>query len=367
MAAMDPDTPSAAQRLPLHDLHAGAGAKFDAPCGWELPLDYGDAGAEYRAVRHGTGLIDRGHFGLLEVTGRDRAAFLHAMLTNDVKALGAGQGCAAALLDVHGKVQVFVWLWALEDRLLVVTPPGLAAKTNEALDTYLFSEKAYFRDATGELFFLVLAGREALAVTDRVCGASPPDAPWSHVTATVDGASVRLVRGGGETGESEVWFAGEAAEAPRIWKAIVDAGARPVGLTAFESLRVETGTPLFGHDADESVLLPEIPFADRVSYTKGCYIGQEVVVRIRDRGHVNRMLRGLVLEGDQVARHDAAVLAGADEVGRVTSAAWSFGLERPIALAMIRRQHADPGTPVSVAVGGGAVAPARVSALPFSR
>ena len=151
-----------------------------------------------------------------------------------------------------------------------------------------------------------------------------------------------------------------------MWDALVGAGARPVGLAAFDALRIEAGTPLFGHDVDESVLLPEIPFANLVSETKGCYPGQEVVVRIRDRGHVNRMLRGLLLDGDEVPPHGAEVVADDTSVGQVTSAAWAFGLGRPIALAFVRRQHAEPGTRVSVRLGGRAVA-ASVSALPFIR
>src|SRR5262245_44970983 len=131
-------------RLPLHELHAAAGATFIHPCDIELPESYGDAGVEYEAVRHAVGLIDHGNLGVLEVTGRDRASFLHAMLSNDVKSLGPGQGCQAAFLDVHGKVQVLLLVWMLEERVLIVTPGGMAARTNEMLDRYLFSEKAYF-------------------------------------------------------------------------------------------------------------------------------------------------------------------------------------------------------------------------------
>ena len=123
---------------------------------------------------------------------------------------------------------------------------------------------------------------------------------------------------------------------------------------------------LFGHDVDESVLLPEIPLERLASYTKGCYPGQEVVVRIRDRGHVNRRLTGLVLEGDVVPPHGADVLADGAAVGRMTSATWSLGLGRPIALAFVRREHAEPGRAVAVRVGERTVA-ARIAALPFGR
>jgi folate-binding protein YgfZ len=324
------------------------------------------AAAEYEAVRRAVGFLDRSDLGLLEVTGRDRAAFLHAMLSNDVKGLQPGQGCAAAFLDVHGKVQALLLVWALDDRILVLTPPGRAARTLEDFDRYLFSEKAYFRDATGERAFLLLAGPAAPALAERLTGTAVPERPWSGVATRLEGVDVRLVRGGGETGEPEVWIDAPAAEAARARAALEGAGAVRVGSEAWESLRIEAGTPRFGQDVDETVLLPEIPFAHLVSYTKGCYIGQEVVVRIRDRGHVNRHLRGLLLEGDAVPAARAPVTAGDQPAGHVTSAAWSFGLGRPAALALIRRQHAEPGTRLGVQAGDRAVA-ATVAALPFAR
>ncbi len=331
-----------------------------------LPSDFGDPAAEYVAVRKGTGLIDRRDWGVVEVTGRDRATFLHALLSNEIKALAPGQGCAATLLDVHGKVQVVLFVWVLDDRILLVTPPSMAPKVVEALDHYLFSEKVSLQDATEETALLLLAGPGALATVERLAAARPADAPWSHVAATIDGTPVRLVTGGAETGEREVWIVAAVGEAGRLWDRLVAAGARPVGLTALESLRIEAGTPRFGHDVDETVLLPEIPSASLLSYTKGCYPGQEVVVRIRDRGHVNRLLIGVVLDGDAVPERGAAVLDGEAEIGRVTSATRSFGLGRPVALAFVRRQHAEPGTAVTVRAGGRTI-PARVAALPFSR
>jgi folate-binding protein YgfZ len=166
-------------------------------------------------------------------------------------------------------------------------------------------------------------------------------------------------------GEAEAWVAGPAAEGARLWGALVAAGARPVGRTAYESLRIEAGTPLFGADIGPTVLLPEIPFQDLLSYRKGCYPGQEVIVRIRDRGHVNRLLRGLVLEGEDVPPAGADVLADDAVVGRVTSSVFSFGWKRPLALAFVRRQHAAAGAAVGVRVGD-AVRPATVSDLPFA-
>ena len=330
----------------------------------EAPLDYGDAAAEYDAVRRHVGVIERGDHGLIEATGRDRAGFLHALLSNEIKALAPGQGCAATLLDVHGKVQVTLLVWVLDDRIVLVTPPGMAASTSEQLDKYLFAEKVVLEDVSATHTLILLAGPEAPALAVRLTGAAPPETPWSNVAATLDGRDVRIVRGGRETGEPEIWILGDGTA--RIWEAAIAAGARPVGQTAVETLRVEAGTPRFGRDVDASVLLPEIPFDALVSQTKGCYPGQEVVVRIRDRGHVNRHLRGLLLDGADVPESGAEIWADGAAVGRVTSATRSPALGRAVALGFVRRQHAEPGSRVEVRSGGHTLG-ASVSDLPFRR
>jgi aminomethyltransferase len=351
-------------RLPLHDAHVRAGALIDAPCGIALPISYGDPAAEHRAVRAGVGVVDRSHYGVLEVTGTDRAAFLHGMLTNDIKALTPGQGCAAAFLDAHGKVQMLLVVLALADRLLLIVPTGRAAKLREALDRHLFSERVEMRDASDESAMFVLAGPGAASAVGRLGGAVLPASAWAHADVTVGGVPARLVRGGGETGETEAWLIAPRERGVVLWEAILAAGVQPVGLTALDVLRIEAGTPWFGHDVDETVLLPEIPSAHLVSHTKGCYMGQEVVVRIRDRGHVNRLLTGLAFEGETVPRAGAPLIVDGKDIGRVTSAVRSFALGRPIALAFVRREHSAPGTVVAVRDGEHDLR-ARVTALPF--
>jgi aminomethyltransferase len=351
-------------RLPLHDAHVRAGALIDAPCGIALPMSYGDPAAEHRVVRTAVGVVDRSHYGVLEVCGRDRASFLHGMLTNDIKALGPGQGCAAAFLDAHGKVQMLLAVLAFADRLLLIVPMGLAAKLREGLDRYLFSERVEMRDASDESAMFVLAGPQTGGAVEQLAGRALPDTAWAHADVTVSGVPARVVRGGGETGETEAWLMEPRAQGAALWDAILATGARPVGLTALDALRVEAGTPWLGHDVDESVLLPEMPSAPLVSYAKGCYIGQEIVVRIRDRGHVNRLLTGLMLEGETVPRAGAPVMVAGKDTGRVTSAVRSFALGRPIALAFVRREHSAPGTVVTVRDGEHDL-PARVTTLPF--
>jgi folate-binding protein YgfZ len=323
-----------------------------------------DALTQYRAARDGVAIVDRSDLGVVEVTGRDRTKFLHALLTNDVASLAPGQGCAAALLDVHGKVQVTLLVWVFDDRVWLLTPPGMGETTVAALDHYLFAEKVALEDGSGQHALLMLLGPAADEMVKRVVGVSAPEGAWSNV-AGADGAAIRIVRGGGELAEREVWVVAPAAERTRLWRALTDAGAQPLGETASESLRVEAGTPRFGADVDATVILPEIAAERLISHTKGCYPGQEVVVRIRDRGHVNRHLRGLIVDGDAVPPRGADVVVDGTVVGHVTSATRSLGLSRPIALAFVRRQH-GPGTRVAVRVGGDGLVPATVSDLPFA-
>jgi folate-binding protein YgfZ len=321
--------------------------------------------ADYRAVRERAGVADVSERGVLEVTGRDRATFLHALLTNDVKSLAPGQGCAATLLDIHGKVQVSLLVLVLDDRIVLVTPAGMAAATVEMLDKYLFAEKVVLDDVSEARALLLVAGPEAPALVARVAGVAPVERAWSSAAGAVDGVQALVVRGAAETGEPEIWLLLPADARQRAWSAVTAAGARPVGEATLETLRIEAGTPRFGEDIGPSVLLPEVPFEHLVSHTKGCYPGQEVVVRIRDRGHVNRHLRGLVLDGDAVPEVGAEVVVDGTSVGQITSAALSPRLGRPVALAFVRRQHADEGARVAVR-SGASTTPATVHVLPFA-
>ena len=330
-----------------------------------MSLRASDPRAEYLAVRQAVGLVDRRDLGVVEVSGRDRASFLNALLSNDVKSLAPGQGCAATLLDIHGKVQVVLLVWVLEDRVLLVTPARPGADTVERLDHYLFSEKVSLADASAEWALFMLAGPEAPALAERLAGRGrrrrrgPASLPRS--TAWRSGSSPGAARRASPR-------CGLACRLPpaSALATLTAAGVHPIGPEALESLRIEAGTLRFGNDIGPAVLLPEVPFEPLLSHTKGCYPGQEVVVRIRDRGHVNRHLRGLVITGDAVPQRGDEVVAGDAVIGAVTSATRSFACGHPIALALVRRQHAEPGAAVGVRVDG-RVVPATVSALPFAR
>lgn len=322
-----------------------------------------DQSREYQAARQGVALFDRSSLGKVSVTGRDRLAFLQGMLTNDVKALAPGQGAPAAFLDAHGKVTTLLVVYAAQDRVLIELPPQMTAKTLETLDHFLISEKAEFEAVDEAYAILSLQGPGGRALLEGLAGATLDLAPYAHVEVTIGGSRVRVInRADGAAPGFHCWV--DAASAESFRAAVLAAGAVPGSADMLEVLRLEAGQPWFPQDVDPSVILPETRLESLVSYTKGCYIGQETVARVKYRGHVNRALSGLVVEGDRVPEVGARVVAAGADVGRVTSAARSIALGRPIALGYVRREHFAPGTAVTIADAAGEQ-PARVSELPF--
>ena len=353
-------------RLPLHEAHARLGARFGEADGFLVPLHYGDPGSEHEAVRERVGLVDRSERGKVEATGRDRVAFLHGMLSNDVKALASGQGGQAAFLDAHGKVVSLLSVHCLADRLVLEMDRRLVEPTLAALDRFLISERVEFEDVSESQGILTLAGPGARSSVEKILEEPVPELPlWHHAPLAVDGLDVRVVRTE-ESGEEgyDLWARPEAL--PRLWERALAAGAQPVGREAWNVLRVEAGVVRHGVDVDASTIIMEAPLEHAYSLSKGCYIGQEVIARVSHRGHVNRKLVGFVFPDARIPAPGSAVLVEGKEVGRITSPVVSPALKRGLALGFLRREHWEPGTRVQVA-GDGDPLDAEVAALPFYR
>jgi folate-binding protein YgfZ len=311
----------------------------------------------------GAGLMDRSTLGKVTVTGRDRVAFLQGMLSNDVKALQPGHGCPAAFLDAVGKVVSLLTVYVLEDRILLELPAASTEKFLLAIDKFLISEKAYFEAADDAYAILSVQGPKSGETLARVAGDKVDLEIYAHAEVLIAGVPVRVARrSDAATAGFHCWTAAE--HAPVLTKALRDAGAVAVGAAAAEVLRVEAGIPVYGQDVDEGVILPETRLDAFWSYTKGCYIGQETVARVKYRGHINRGFSGLVLEGDRVPSPGDPIVAVDREVGRVTSAVLSLALGKPVALGYVRREHFEPGSALSVRIGDTLVS-ARVAELPF--
>jgi folate-binding protein YgfZ len=307
--------------------------------------------SDYRLLRESAGLLGLER-GLIEVTGPDAVDFLQGQLTNDVAALAPGSGCYALLLTPKGRIlaDARVLLRAPELVLLDTEAEALAALLAN-LTMYKIGRQVKVTDRSDEWSLLSLIGPEAA----RVAGADP-EPLHSFLEAEVGGAAVLAI-----ATDAGVDVAAPRADGARVREALVRRGAEPVSAGAGELARIEQGRPRLGVDMGEDNLPGELGLEARaVSFTKGCYVGQEPVARMHHRGHPNRHLRGLragvpVQVGDPVS-------SGERDVGTVTSASLS-PVHGPIALAVLRRE-VEPGSRVEV---GEAHTPAAVVELPFER
>ncbi len=306
--------------------------------------------------------------GAISLFGRDRQTFLQGQVTNDIARLMPGQGAHACLLNNTGHLLADLRIYAFADHLLIETDPERAGVVAETLDRYLVREKVMIEDSSRQWTILTAQGQGALATVVQVVMSQTPlafGAPFSHmsghaVLGDVEAFVVLRSHTSGAPGY-DLWLPSDLApEALDILKALP--GATELDDETYDLLRIEAGTPKWGAELDESVIPLEAGMEDAISYTKGCYMGQEIIARIHSRGHTNRSLRGLKLSrpasaGDALLAQDGP--RGGQEVGRITSSAVSPDLG-PIALGYVRNEYISSG--VSLTVGN---ATATVTDLPF--
>jgi tRNA-modifying protein YgfZ len=299
------------------------------------------------------GLIDRSDRVRVEVSGPARAKFLHNLTTNDVKRLPAGRGCEAFVTSLQGKTIGYVILLVADDRISVRSDPrGLELALPHFRKYGVFDDVA-IADRTAETFEVHLAGEGGFEIVRRA-GAGVPDEPdYGHNTTELAGRPVRIVREQ-PAGVPGLTVIGERGDAAAVVAALKAEGLPDLEPDAFEALRIEAGTPVFGKDVTEKNLPQEFARDDRaISFVKGCYLGQETVARIDALGHVNQVLKGLVFgPGSRCPAPGSVLEADGKRVGVITSAADSPRRGHPVALAMIRTSHAAPGTILPVARTG---------------
>lgn len=354
--------------LPLAGLHRRLGATL-APLdegGPAVPLRYRrveDVEAEYAALRRGAGLADGSHADRLEVLGADRQRFLNAYVSCEVKALAPGQSAYGFLTSAQGRILADVTVLAHEDRLWLALPPGRGEAVAEHLGRYVLADRVEMRPLDDMLPLALLGPRAPQALAVAAGGALPEslDAPGRHARATVLGTEVTVERREGPG--SDAWILWVSASiAGLLFEGLLAAGEGgevvPVGHEALEALRVEEGVLRFGRDFGPENFPQETGLAERgVNYTKGCYLGQEVVARIHYRGGVQRQARGLLFADDDPQgppRPGARLLLDGREVGTVTTVALSPALGRTAGLAILHRRGAEPGTRLDVEGGGAA-------------
>jgi folate-binding protein YgfZ len=328
--------------MSTRSLHAGRPTLGDVG-GRSVVLAYGSVAAEYEALHSRAALFDRSHRARIRLAGDRACEMVAGLVTNDVAGLVPGQGCYAAALTAKGKIVADVRVFVQEDSVLVDAPPRAAEAWATMVKKYVNPRIAPHTDESARLRDIGVFGLNARHIVSTVTGVQSPAltalAPYAHVTVQVDGATL-MIASVPDLGMEGFELVMPAESYDTFWQRTMEAGATPAGLDAWEIARVEAGRPEWGLDIDESTIPQEANFDElhAISYTKGCYVGQETVARVHFRGHVNRHLRGVRASGVEPPPYGATLYddAGAP-VGNVRSAVRSPMLGG-IALAMVRRE-----------------------------
>ncbi len=351
-------------RSPLADYHLSHGATLGEYHGAVVPARYSDPKAEHEAVRKAAGIFDFSFRAKFAAKGSDHVTFLHNMLSNDVKGLTPGHGTYATLLNVKGHIVADLRIYCEKDRILVDTDSDLRDKTIQTLNRYIIMDDVELELL--ELFAVAVQGPSSRALLEKSLQIDLATLEeFDHLQTNCFGFPVHVVRAS-STGEEgyELWAGAEGMAA--AWK-VLCGQALPCGTDALETLRIEAGIPRYGPDMGEDTLPLEAGLFSALSFTKGCYIGQEIVERARSRGHVNWKLVGLFVDGGALPSPGERLFSvdekNSKELGEVTSAVFSPTLGRMLALAYVRREISEPGTKLALASGPAA----EVTTLPFYR
>ena len=350
----------------LHENQA-AGATFASYHGCTLPEGFTSFGNEYRAAREGVAIFDTNWHTVVELSGPDRVRYLNAIVSGDVKSLGEGRGTMALLLTPQGHILAELEIYALQDKLLVLSHASVRERTIATLDKFIIMDDVTLNDVTEQFGSFAIEGPRAGTVIAEACGLSL-EGFSEHAVAEVeiDGVACHLIR------HSHFGLPGAEIIAPRLhlgllWEnlraSVLTQHGAAIGMRALNSLRLEAGVPWFPDDFNDTVIPHEAALeATHISFSKGCYTGQEIVERVRSRGQVNRrrvqlrfstaeppaQLTRLYARDTETESTEAkgaeAASAGSKEVGIITSSAFSPATNAAIGMAYVRREHNSGGT-----------------------
>ncbi len=327
------------------DSHGDGASRPAAP-----PLHFGDPAAEYLSATTNAALFDLSNHAQIEITGDDRAKFLHNFCTNDIKGLIPGNGCEAFVTNIKGRILGHIFVFDSASSLWLESVPGSEEPLLAHLDRYIITEDVQLHPRTGDFAELYVCGPRAAEKLSQLLPSVESLQTMQHATGSLADTEV-AVRRVDFTPVPGFLLTVSRLEAAALWQAIQNIGVMPAGSQAFEALRIEAGMPWYGVDLTDDNLAQEAGRTSRaISFKKGCYLGQEPIARLDAMGHVNRELRGLRLDALPVPPIGSKVVSPADgsQIGTITSAALSYTDNRPAALAVLRSQFTKPGTEVAV-------------------
>ncbi|WP_226004403.1 aminomethyltransferase family protein [Natrinema salinisoli] len=346
----------------IESIHADHGATFGERAGRRIVEHYGRPERTHRAVRNGVGLLEFA-YGVIVVEGDDRVEYVDNVVSNRVPEED-GTGCYALVLDPQGGIEVELYVYNAGERLLLFTQPETAEPLAEEWSEKVFIQDVDIRVATDDYAVFGIHGPHATEkIASVLNGAGSPDERYSFVRGTMGDEGVSVIRTDALTGEESYEVICAADDAAAVHDTLLNQGlnAAPFGYRTFESLALEAGSPLF-HTELEGTLPNVLGLRTALDFEKGCYVGQEVVSRVENRGQPSRRLVGLTLESEAVPDSGAAVFDGDASVGEVTRAGESPMLGDVIALAIV--DYGLESDELTVRVGGDEV-DAALTDLPF--
>ena len=333
----------------LREIHQKHGATMGLWFGCMLPDSFSDWQSEYRMLRESIGAIDKNYRAYLRFTGPDRVRYLNAILTNDIKGLQENHANVSLFLNPQGHIQAEIETHALADKLFCISFSMIRERLVPALDKYIIMDDVTLTDRTPECGTLALEGPKAATAVEELAGVRLSDLEeLESREVAVQGIPCRVVRRtAGKHPGGEFLLAREHLE--EFWKLLLDAAERnaggPAGYKALNTIRLEQGIPWFGYDFGEKQIPHEAGLENsHISYSKGCYTGQEIVERVRSRGQVNRVRVSLRFEGSDPPGPNATLLSEGREVGYVTRTGFSPAINASIGMGYLRREKAAPGT-----------------------
>jgi len=358
------------RQLPLRPLHELNGAVFVERAGWEVPASYSALDVEVRTTRIAAGVIDHSDRTKVRIAGADRVSFLNGLVTQDIAALARGRWTYALLLNPKGKVVGDTWVYALDDAFLLDLPPETSERVLDHIRRHLISDDVTI-ETVPSVAHLEVHGPMAPRLLRRLLRNETLPASGEFFQVPIDRKRSMIVASSAYLRLPGFRLFSWTDSLYDVWRALtatgpppLGTGATPVGREAWNALRIEAGRPLVGVDVDENTIALEARMEPAISFTKGCYEGQEVIARATYQGHMNRLLVGFRTEGDTVPVRGDPVLADGKQAGNVTSATYSPTLLQVIAMGYVRRPNDAPGTRVRIETDGWQLR-AAVSALPF--
>ena len=345
-----------ALETPLAELHRNARAKLGMWFGCALPDDFGDWQREYSFAKQSVALIDKNYRAYISFAGPDRVRYLNAILTNDIKNLQPSQGTISLLLNPQGRILAEIETHAQADKLCCISYAMIRERLIETLDKFIIMDDVTLTDDTQRYGTLALEGPVAPKVLMELAGINLHSlADFSSAEIQLESISCTITRKSfGSILGADILTTRDNLES--LWKILAEkataAAGGPIGYTALNALRLEQDIPWFGYDFGEKQIPHEAGLQDsHISYTKGCYTGQEIVERVRSRGQVNRRRVNLIFPGSGVPSTNEILTADGKEIGFVTRA--SAVPSRPFAIGMgyLRKENNAPGSQVGWASG----------------